>query len=255
MTTDPGRRTRVIIIDDHKVVREGLRLLIESQPGLEVVGDAGNSKEALAVAEREQPDVILLDLDLGTENGAELIPQLLATAKRARVLALTGLRAEEAHRQAMLCGAKGVVQKEHASEVLLKAIEKIHSGEIWYDRSKLAGVLADMLRGKDAKGLYSEAAKIDSLTQREREVLALVSLGLKNKQIADRLFISETTVRHHLTYVFEKLGVCSRLELIIYAFSHGLAKLPDGNTNQPRRLTPGGPNSLRPRKLSRELPS
>jgi DNA-binding NarL/FixJ family response regulator len=222
MSTTPARGIRVIIIDDHQVVREGLRLLIQSQPGFKVVGDAGNSKEALLVAAREQPDVILLDLDLGTESGTDIISQLLATAKRAHVLALTGLRDPEVHRQAILRGAMGVVQKENASKVLLKAIQKIHSGEIWYDRSKLGGVLADILRGPEAK-TDSAAASSPTLTQRESEIVALVSQGLKNKQIADKLFISHITVRHHLTSIFAKVGVSSRLELIVYAFNQGLA--------------------------------
>src|SRR6266496_5811521 len=143
MATALSRGIRVLLVDDHKVVREGLRLLIQSQPGFKVVGEAGNSKEALLVAAREQADVILLDLDLGTESGIDIISQLLATAKRAHVLALTGLRDPEVHRQAILHGAMGVVQKEKASQVLLKAIEKIHAGEIWYDRSKLGSVLSD----------------------------------------------------------------------------------------------------------------
>ena len=225
MATAQPRGIRVIIIDDHQVVREGLRLLIQSQPGFSVVGGGANSKEALTVAEREQPDVILLDLDLGTENGAEIIPKLLATAKGARVLALTGLRDPELHRQAILHGAMGVLQKEKAAEVLLKAIQKIHSGEIWYDRSKLGSVLADALRGAAAKETDSTDVNKPVLTQREKEIVALVSQGLQNKQIAEKLFISHVTVRHHLTSIFGKVGVSSRLELIVYAFNEGLAKV------------------------------
>jgi two-component system, NarL family, nitrate/nitrite response regulator NarL len=226
MATALSRGIRVIIIDDHQIVREGLRLLIHSQPGLKVVGDAGNCKDALAVAAREQPEVILLDLDLGTESGTEIIPKLLATAKTARVLALTGLRDPEVHRQAILHGAVGVVQKEKASEVLLKAIQKIHSGEIWYDRSKLGSVLADALRvGTEGRDAESAAEHGPALTQRETEIVALVSQGLQNKQIAERLFISHITVRHHLTSIFEKVGVSSRLELIVYAYNQGLAKV------------------------------
>jgi two-component system nitrate/nitrite response regulator NarL len=225
MGTAPVRGIRVMIIDDHRVIREGLRLLIQSQPGLAVVGEAGDSKEALVVTAREQPDVILLDLDLGTESGNEIISQLLATAKRAHVLVLTGLRDPEIHRQAILRGAMGVVQKEKASEVLLKAIQKVHSGEIWYDRSKLGGVLADISRAQEARETDAAAVNGPTLTPRESEIVALVSQGLKNKQIADKLFISHITVRHHLTSIFAKVGVSSRLELIVYAFNQGLANV------------------------------
>ncbi len=228
MATALSRGIRVLLVDDHKVVREGLRLLIQSQPGFKVVGEAGNSKEALLVAAREQADVILLDLDLGTESGIDIISQLLATAKRAHVLALTGLRDPEVHRQAILHGAMGVVQKEKASQVLLKAIEKIHAGEIWYDRSKLGSVLSDFSRGPEAKETYATVVNGPRITQREREIVALVSQGLRNQQIADKLFISQITVRHHLTSIFAKVGVSSRLELIVYAYNQGLAKVrPD----------------------------
>jgi len=224
MQTD--KAIRVVVVDDHTVVREGLRLLIESQPGLEFVGGAGNSKDALAVARREQPEIIVLDLDLGTENGTDMIPQLLATAKRSKVLVLTGLRDQEAHRQAMLSGAMGVLEKDKAPEILLKAIVKIHYGEVWYDRSKLGGVLAEALRGSAAaKQTSPSAPQGPALTPREIEIVALVSQGLSNKQIAERLFISHITVRHHLTSIFEKVGVSSRLELIVYAFNEGLAKV------------------------------
>jgi two-component system nitrate/nitrite response regulator NarL len=225
MGTASSREIRVIIVDDHEVVREGLRLLIKSEPGLKVVGEAGNSKEALHVAAREQPDIILLDLDLGTESGLDIISQLLATAKRARVLALTGLRDPEVHRQTILRGAMGVVQKEKSSQLLLKAIQKIHAGEIWYDRSKMGSVLADFSRGAQATETDATVINGPTLTHRESEIVALVSQGLKNKEIADKLFISHVTVRHHLTSIFAKVGVSSRLELIIYAYNQGLAKV------------------------------
>jgi two-component system, NarL family, nitrate/nitrite response regulator NarL len=118
------------------------------------------------------------------------------------------------------------VLKESGSEVLFKAIEKVQTGEIWYDRSKMGGVFRDILQTANGRNVNPIVAKIETLTPREHEVIALVSRGLKNKDIGERLFISETTVRHHLTSVFEKLEVSNRLELIIFAFSQGLARLP-----------------------------
>jgi len=226
MATAFSRGIRVILVD-HKVVCEGLRLLIQSRPGFKVVGEAGNSKEALLVAARELPDIILLDLDLD-ESVIDIISPLLAIAKSAHVLALTGLRDPEVHRQAILHGAMGVIQKEESSQVLLKAIEKIHAGEMWYDRSKLGLVLADLSRVRKAKEIDAAVDNGPTLTQRESEIVALVSLGLRNQQIADKLFISQVTVRHHLTSIFAKVGVSSRLELIVYAYNQGLAKVrPD----------------------------
>lgn len=222
MATASSIEIRVMLVEPHEVVRDGLRLLIQSEPGLKVVGEAGNPKEALLVAARKQPDVILLALDLGTESSIEIISQLQAAAESARVLVLTGLSDPEVHRQAILHGAMGVVQKTNGSQVLLRAIQKIYAGEIWYKRSKLCGACR---RGAEAKRTRAAVINGRPLTQRESEIVGLVSQGLSNKQIGDNLFISHITVRHHLTSIFEKAGVSSRLQLIIYAYSHGLAKV------------------------------
>jgi len=124
-----------------------------------------------------------------------------------------------------ILGAMGVVLKEHAPDVLIKAIEKVHAGEIWLDRPTMGRMLREMT-GKDEKEIDPELTKIESLTQREREVVALIAEGLKNRQIGERLFISETTVTHHLSSIYSKLGVSDRLELVIYAFTH---KIKPGN--------------------------
>jgi two-component system nitrate/nitrite response regulator NarL len=216
---------RVLLIEDHAVVRAGLRLLIESRRGLVVVGEAANHADALSLAAREQPDIILLDLDLGSENGLDLLPELRTAVDQARVLILTGMRDVEKHHQAIRQGAMGLVLKEQAPEVLLKAIEKVHAGEVWLDHNTLAGMLRTIVPGH-ARPVNPEAARIATLTEREREVIRLVGEGLKNKQIGDRLSITDTTVRHHLTSIFTKLGVESRLEMVIFAHRHGLTKWP-----------------------------
>ena len=215
---------RIMVIDDHTVMRLGLCLLIEHQPGLKVVGEASGRADALEVAEREQPDIILLDLTLPGTDGVELIPELLAAAGDARILVLTGVLDPEAHKRAMRLGAMGVVLKEKAPEVLIKAIGKVHEGEVWLDRAMVANVFSEKLRAREIGKRDPEAAKIATLTEREREVVALVGEGLRNKQIADRLFISEGTVRNHLTTVFAKLEVSDRFELLMYAYRHGIAK-------------------------------
>jgi DNA-binding NarL/FixJ family response regulator len=190
---------------------------------LKVVGQASNRSEALALAKSEQPDLILLDIDLGSENGLDFLPELTDTVAGVHVLVLTGLREIESHRRAARLGAAGVVLKEHAADVLLKAIKKVHAGELWLDRSMMGSLLREMTQPPK---IDAEAAKIATLTRREREVLTLVAEGLKNRDIAARLFISETTVTHHLSSVFAKLGVSDRLELVIYAFANNLAKTP-----------------------------
>jgi len=150
--------------------------------------------------------------------------ELRRIAADARVLVLTGLTDEESHRQAARLGAAGLVLKQNAAEVLLKAIRKVNEGETWLDRSVMSNLLHEMNRPK--KQIDPEEAKMASLTIRERDVIALIAEGQKNKQIAERLFISETTVTHHLSSIYSKLGVSDRLELVIYAFSHSLAKMP-----------------------------
>jgi two-component system, NarL family, nitrate/nitrite response regulator NarL len=208
------------------MVRTALRMFLDSWPNLRVVGEAADQTEALALATREQPDVILLDLDLGDTSGLDLLPDLLTAASSTRVLILTGVHNPELHRQAVSLGAMGLVLKEKSIDILLQAIEKVHIGEVWLESSMVADVLSTMAHKRGGKQLNSEEAKIATLTAREREVISLVGEGLRNKQIAQRLFISETTVRHHLTSIFSKLGVAERIELVIYAYRHGLAKIP-----------------------------
>jgi two-component system nitrate/nitrite response regulator NarL len=187
------------MVEDHLVVRAGLRMLIENSPRMEVVGMVGNRSEALAMATAKMPDLILLDLDLGEENGLEFLADLQKAARNARVLVLTGVRDIEAHRQAARLGAMGVVLKEQAEEVLIKAIEKVHSGEAWLDRSTIARMLHEMTQGETE--IDPETSKIATLTDREREVITLIGEGLKNKQIAERLFISETPcARERITW-------------------------------------------------------
>ena len=226
MVTPATKPIRILLVDDHAVVRAGLRLIIQSREGMTIVGEAGNRDDALSLADSEHPDVILLDLDLGGDSGMALIADLIAAAGEARIIILTGLRDPEAHRQAVLLGAMGIVKKEKAAEVLISAIERVHAGEAWLDPSLMAGVLTEMTRSSRGRKTDPEADKIAALTNREREVIALVGEGIKSKEIAGRLFISETTVRHHLTSIFDKLGVADRVELLIYAYRHGLASPP-----------------------------
>jgi len=213
----------VVLIEDHAVVRAGIRLLLGSQPGLKVVGEAGNRKEALALVARQQPDIILLDLMLGEESGLELLPELTASCK-AHVIVLTGMTEADIHRRVVSLGARGLVFKEQATEVLLQAIAKVAAGEVCFDPAMMARWLATPPKSSEDQDL--EAAKIVLLSEREREVLVLVCEGLKNHQIGARLYISETTVRHHLTSIFQKLQVADRLELLIYAFRHRLCQVP-----------------------------
>jgi two-component system, NarL family, nitrate/nitrite response regulator NarL len=255
LATTTVQTIRLLLVDDQVIVREGLRLLLENQAGLTVVGEATNAQDAVALAAREQPDIVLLDLDLGGTHGLDCLPELLAVAPHARVLILTGVYDLDIHHQAVGRGAVGIVRKMEAADVLVKAIRKVFAGEVWLDGALMARVLNDLWRVQSGRPvefvsapplrlsqpqrevveLWShqiepptpdEAARIAQLTEREREVIGLIGEGLRNQQIADRLSLSVITVRHHLSSVFSKLDVGDRFELAIYAYRHGLAKLP-----------------------------
>lgn len=216
---------RVYLIDDHQLLRDGLRVLINAQPDLEVVGEAAGREEALAGVNQLQPNVVLLDIDLGDDDGLELLPYLLDRVPDMHVIMLTGVRDPEVHRRAVLLGAMGLVLKEKAAETVLRAIEKVCAGEVWLDRGLIASILNERVRNGPANS-SPESDKIARLTEREREVVKLVGAGMRNKDICERLVISEATVRHHLTSIFSKLGVSDRFELAIYAYRNHLAEVP-----------------------------
>jgi two-component system, NarL family, nitrate/nitrite response regulator NarL len=212
---------RIVLVDDHVVIRAGLKMVIESSNTMVVVAEASNGVEAVAAVGAHKPDVVLLDLDLDGEHGLDLIPDLMASAPDIQVLVLTGVRDPETHRRAVMRGAMGLVLKDRAVATLLKAIEKVYAGEIWFDRSLIADVLRDRVRS-EARAPSPEETQIATLTARERDVIALIVEGLRNREIAARLAISEATVRHHLTSIFSKLGVADRTELVIYAYRNRL---------------------------------
>ena len=212
---------RVAVVDDHLILRQGLRMLIEANAGLVVAGEAGNRGEAFALVEREHPDIILLDLDLGGESSLSFIEDLIRASNGARVLVLTGVVEPEQHQRAVRLGAAGVVLKEKCVDVLIEAIQRVFDGHVWLDASIISGLVADEPSQPDP-----ESEKLAALTTREREIVTLVCEGLKNKDIANRLSISEATVRNHLTSILAKLGLSDRFELALYSYRHGLARPP-----------------------------
>ena len=226
MSDNPEKPIGVLIVDDHKIIREGLRDLVASRRGMRVVGDAGNRADALRAAAREQPDDIVLDLDLGDESGLALIPDLYAAAKKAAVIILTGMRDVEKRDRAMELGAKGVVLKEEGAAELLNAIEKVYrTGEYWLEPGAARRLLERRRPGASSRPPDPEAAKIAALTEREREIIALVGEGLENKEIAERLrpVVAESTVRNNLSIIYDKLAIKGgRLGLLVYAYKHKL---------------------------------
>lgn len=214
------------MVSEQTLVRAGLRQLIESQSGFKVVGEASGRSDALMLAGRVRPDIVLIDIDTQNGNGVHLLRDLFIPAQEARLMILASARNMAAYQEAMTRGAMGLVLKEQAPETLFEAIEKVHAGEAWLDPPTMAEVLTRIAHEIAVNGRGREAYRIKLLTAREREILNLVAAGRKNRSIAATLFISEATVRHHLSSVFSKLGVADRYELIIYAFRHGLVEAP-----------------------------
>jgi two-component system, NarL family, nitrate/nitrite response regulator NarL len=217
--------TTVLLVDDHPVVREGLRMFLSASLAYDVVAEADTAAAALAATGHHKPGIVLLDIYLGDESGLDLIPHLAAASPASRVIVVTAARDATVLDAALAAGARGLVQKDQAAQVLLKAIDKVLAGEFWFERAVLSRHLA-RVTGRVLGPSDPGDLAIASLTPREREIITLVGQGLKNQQIADALFVSEKTVRNHLTLVFSKLGVSDRFELALYAYRHGLARLP-----------------------------
>jgi two-component system, NarL family, nitrate/nitrite response regulator NarL len=222
----------VLLVSDVLLTRAGLGHLL-SALGFMMAGEAGTVEEAVSFAERRQPDIIILDLDSDLDAIA-CVEDILPVAGRSRVIALSDRHHAAEHSRLIELGAAGLVLRSDPPETLVKAIRKVHAGEVWLDRANTANVLGRMARRQRLDN--AEGEKIGALTRREHEIIALIGEGLKNAAIAERLFISEATVRNHLTSIFDKLDLSDRFELAVYAFRHGLVQYPQ--SAPARRSTP-----------------
>ena len=208
---------RLVVVDDHPVVREGLRSFLGSRDGLEVVGEAGDVDEAVAVVDELGPDVVLLDLVLPGGGGVAALPRLLALDPVPKVIILTSFGGDEQVLAALRAGASGWLGKDVPPAELESAIRTVHRGGSVLDPAIATRVLAEVASpGGGDPGL-------DQLTAREREVLALLGLGLSNKDLAARLFVAEKTVKTHVSAVLAKLHLTDRTQAALYAVHHGLA--------------------------------
>ena len=217
MNTTLEESIRIVIIDSYTLVRVGLRLIIERESDMFVVGDAGEVEEALEIVRLQKPDIILLKLDPLTDIEPDIIPKLLIESNFSRIILLARKDEAEMNLGALKKGALGIVFKTQTPEILIKAIQKVNIGEVWIERSLIANVLNDLANHKNSIDQDPDRKHIAELTNRERDVILLIGRGLKNQQIAHQLHLSETTIRHHLTSIYNKLGVTSRLELLVFA--------------------------------------
>ncbi len=207
--------TRVVIVDDHAVVRSGIKLLLDSHEGIDVVGEAGNAKDAIFCVREQTPDVILLDLVMPGEGGIEVLPKLLKEAPEAKVLVLSMQDDPSYVREAFAAGATGYVLKEAADEEVVTAIREIAGGGSYVHPTLGARMVA-------ADAAARAAAEADPLSDREREILRLLALGHTNQEIAKMLYISVRTAETHRAHVMQKLRLSTRAELVRHALAHGL---------------------------------
>lgn len=224
---DSPKPIRILLVDDHRSMLWGLDKLIGSAwPRMQVVATATDGCEALAAAARHLPDLVLLDVGLGDVCGLDLLPELNQCCD-ARVLIITGISDPKLREVAVLRGAMGVVHKMEDADVILKAIDHIHRGEIWLDRATTAKMLAAVSAQRTTQQGVPDDGGIGALTPKEREIIAalVAHKGAQIKVIAASLSISVHTVSNHLASIYGKLGVHSRLELFMYAKEHGLADL------------------------------
>jgi NarL family two-component system response regulator LiaR len=210
---------RVLVVDDHAIVRKGIRALLERIPGLRVVGEAADGQEAVDQAESCRPDVILMDLVMPGTDGIEATRQITARNPEARVLALTSFASDEKVFPAIKAGALGYLLKESSPEDLVRAIRQVARGESSLHPSIARKVLLELKRPP------KRPPTPDPLTAREADVLRLVAEGMSNQQIADRLFVSEPTVRTHISHILGKLQMANRVQAALYALREGLASL------------------------------
>lgn len=217
---------RVMLVDDHKTMLWGLEKLLEDAcPTMEVVASVGTIGDAVALTSSLQPDIVVLDVDLDGVCSVDFVPALVANGVT-RALMFSGTRDQEMLARAVRNGARGVIGKEVAAAQVIDAIARVHRGELCLDQALLGNLLGALIKPVPAAAAADpEAARIALLTLKERKIVAMMveGNGALNKTIAQRAFISEQTLRNHLTSIYSKLDVANRLELYVYALKNGLA--------------------------------
>jgi DNA-binding NarL/FixJ family response regulator len=215
---------RILIADDHPIFRDGLKRLLESEGGFKVVGEACDGIEAVKMVRQLKPDVMLLDLAMPGCSGLEALRDMIADTTSVRVILLTAAAEKEQIVEALQLGARGVVLKDSATQILLKSIRAVMNGEYWVGRESVSN-LVQYLRGLVGSSNTARQRRY-GLTPRELEIVSAVVAGYANKEIAEHFKISEDTVKHHLSNIFDKVGVSTRLELALFAVNQALPFKP-----------------------------
>ncbi|HWF39797.1 MAG TPA: response regulator transcription factor [Candidatus Acidoferrales bacterium] len=209
---------RILVADDHAIFRDGLRKLLEGADDVQIIGEASNGVECTKMLAKLKPDILLLDLRMPEKDGLGVLEEINFDSMPTRVIVLTAAEDDRDVVRAMRLGARGVVLKQSASDLLLKSIRKVADGEIWLDNRMTAEVIDAFKKSAEA----GQRREKPLLSDREKEIVQLVAQGFRNREIGEKLFISEQTVKNHLHNIFDKLGVSDRLELALYAIHHRL---------------------------------
>ena len=225
MSETAGRPIRVLLVDDHGVVRKGLRALVDREPGIEVVGEAESGERAVELHERLHPDVVLMDLEMPGIGGTEATRRISEAHPEAKIVILTSHAAEEDVFPALKAGAAGYLLKHSPPDEVLRAIRQAHAGETVLHPAIARMVLQDLRRPPPP----TQEPTVDPLSGRELEVLRLIARGMSNQEIADTLVVGEATVRSHVSAVLRKLQLASRTQAALYALREGLASLNDAD--------------------------
>lgn len=212
-------RYRLLLIEDHTILREGLRALLSSEPDLEIIGEGENGREALILAGEHKPDLILMDLSMPRKNGTEAITDIKKRYPEIKIITLTVHKTEEYIRASLRAGADGYVLKDDTQVELLVAIRSVLRGKTYLSPAISRNVITEYLDGADGA---NAPASWETLTQREREVIKLIAEGSKNKEIAKFLSLSEKTVEKHRSNLMKKLDLHSASQLTAYAIRNGL---------------------------------
>lgn len=216
-----NKKIRIVIAEDHRLFREGLRLILKDESGFEIIGEAADGTEAVDITSDLKPDVVLLDVSLPKMDGIQAVPLIKQKSPETKILMLTARKDEATIVSALDAGAQGYLSKNTSASNLIKAINVVHNNELWVERKLLAKYFNGDVRS-EIEGEEQQQNTKGNLTPREQDVLNLLIKGYTNKEIANDLFISEKTVKSHLNKVFKKLNVSRRLEAIICAIKIGL---------------------------------
>jgi two-component system nitrate/nitrite response regulator NarL len=218
---EPSAAIDIVISDDHPIFREGLRKLLEAEPGLRVVGEAADGEETVKLVSQLKPKVLLLDISMPRVTGLEALRELSRLGTQTYIVVLTAAIDKEQVVEVLQLGAHGILLKHSTLELLLKCVRCVSEGQYWVGQEGVSDLI-QALRRTTPQSRVSDASRDFGLTSREVQVIALIVAGYTNKDLARQLGISEHTVKHHLTNVFDKLGVSNRLELVLFAIDHHL---------------------------------